>query len=64
MLQCWVCGGDSPVTLTNINSKIKEEEKAKVVAAVWGEEFIQFLVEVAVLAKTILNNRVHCTRMI
>ena len=30
-------------SLTNIYSLIMTEEKAKVVASVWGEEFIQFL---------------------
>ena len=29
--------------------RIKTEEKAKVVASVWGEEFIQFLAAIAVL---------------
>ena len=29
--------------------RIKTEEKAKVVASVWGEEFIQFLAALAVL---------------
>ena len=43
--------------------RIKTEEKAKVVASVWGEEFIQFLAALAVLPRTILNNRMNCTRM-
>ena len=45
-------------------SRIKTEEKAKVVAAVWGEEFIQFLAALAVLPWTILNNRMIGTRII
>ena len=47
--------------------RIKTEEIAKVVAAVGGEEFIQFLAALAILPWTILNNRMHslhCTRMI
>ena len=42
----------------------KTEEKAKVVASVWGTEFIQLLAALAVLSRTILNNRMNCTRMI
>ena len=42
----------------------KTEEKAKVVAPVWEEEFIQFLAAIAVLPRTILNNRMNCTIMI
>ena len=34
-----------------------EEEKAKVVASVWGKEFIQFLAALAILPRTILKNR-------
>ena len=44
--------------------RIKTEEKAKVVASVFGEEFIQFLVALAVLPMTVLNNKMNCTRMI
>ena len=45
--------------------RIKIEEKAKVVASVWGkEDFFQFLAALAVFARTILNNRMNCTRMI
>ena len=36
--------------------RIKTAEKAKVVASVRGEEFIQYLTALAVLHKTILNN--------
>ena len=42
----------------------KTEEKAKVVASVWGTEFIQLLAALAVLSRTILNNRMNYTRMI
>ena len=36
-----------------------EEEKAKVNASVWGEEFIQFLAALAILPRTILKNRIN-----
>ena len=42
--------------------KIKAEGKAKVVASVWGEEFIQFLVAQDNLPRTILKksmNSIH-----
>ena len=42
--------------------RIKTEEKAKVVVSVWGEEFIQFLATTAILPRTILNNRMNCTK--
>ena len=44
--------------------RIKTEEKAKVVASVWGKEFNQFLAEFVVLPRMIFNNRMNCTRMI
>ena len=44
--------------------RIKTEEKAKVVVSVWGKECIQFLAAQAVLPRTIVNIRIHCTRMI
>ena len=31
------------------------------VASVWGTEFIQFRAVMAVLPRTILNNRMNCT---
>ena len=34
-----------------------DEEKANVVASLWGEEFIKFLSALAGLPRTILNNR-------
>ena len=40
-----------------IHRRIQTEEKAKVVASVCGEEFIQFLAALAVLPRMILNNR-------
>ena len=40
--------------------RIKTEEKSKVVASVWGEEYIQFHAALAVLPRTILNNRMNC----
>ena len=39
--------------------RIKTEEKANVVAAVWGEEFFQFLAALVILARTILKNRMN-----
>ena len=44
--------------------KDKDRKKAKVVASVRHEEFIQFLAALAVLPRTILNIRINCTRMI
>ena len=44
--------------------RIKTEEKANVVTSVWGKEFIQFLAALAVLTRTIYNNRMNCNRMI
>ena len=38
---------------------IKTEEKAKVVASVWWEEFIQFLAALAILPWTIWKNRTN-----
>ena len=39
--------------------RINTEEKAKVVAAVWGTEFIQFLAALALCTRTILTNRMN-----
>ena len=44
--------------------RINTEEKAKVVAAVWGTEFIKFLAALAIFHQTDLKNRMNCTRMI
>ena len=49
---------DAVVKLTH-RRKIKTEEKVKVVASVWGEEFINFLAALAVLPRTILKNRLN-----
>ena len=38
---------------------IKTEEKAKVVASVWGEECIQFLAALAILQRKIWKNRMN-----
>ena len=46
------------------HSSTKKKDKAKVVASVWGEEFIQFLAALAILPRAIMNNRMSCTRMI
>ena len=40
--------------------RIKTDERAKVVASVWGggvEDFIKFLAALAILTRTILKNR-------
>ena len=39
--------------------RIKTEVKAKVVASVWGKEFIHFLATLAVLLRTILKKRMN-----
>ena len=44
--------------------RINTEEKAKVVAAVSGTEFIELLAALAVLHLEDLKNRMNCTRMI
>ena len=46
--------------------RITTEEKTKVVASVGGGGgiFIKFLAALAVLLRTILNNRINSTRMI
>ena len=41
--------------------RIKTEEKAMVVASVWGEEFIQSLASLAILPRTICKNRLNST---
>ena len=38
------------------------EEKAKVVAASWGTEFLKFLAAAAILHQDDLKNRLICTR--
>ena len=46
--------------------RIKTEEKAKVLAAAWGEgaELIKFLAKLAILHQDDLKNRMNCTRTI
>ena len=44
--------------------KLTTEEKAKVVAAVWGTELIQFLAALAILHQDDLKIRMNCTRTI
>ena len=39
--------------------RIKTEEKAKVVAAVWGTELIQFLAALAISRKDVLKKRMN-----
>ena len=39
--------------------RIKTEDKAKVVAAVWGTELLPFLAALAILHKDNLKNRMH-----
>ena len=45
-------------TLHRHRRRIQTEEKAKVVASVWGVKCIQFLVALAVLPRMILKNRI------
>ena len=40
------------------------EEKAKVVAAVWGTEFIQFLAALAIFHQDYMKKGRNCTKMI
>ena len=40
------------------------EEKAKVVAGVWGIECSQFLAALAILHQDDMKNRMNCTRML
>ena len=44
--------------------RIKTEEKAKVVAAIWGTEFIQLLAALGVFHQDDMKKRMFCTRMI
>ena len=48
-----------PRPLATQRRRIKTEEKAKVVAAVWGKEFIQFLAALAILPRTVLKKRMN-----
>ena len=43
---------------------MNKEEKAKVVAPVWGTKFIQFLAAIATFHLDDLKKRMICTRMI
>ena len=44
--------------------RINTQEKANVVAAVWGTEFIQFLAALAVLHQDNMKKGMNCTRII
>ena len=48
-----------PLSTHEQRRKINTEERAKVVAAVWGTGFIQFLAALAVFSRTILKNRMN-----
>ena len=48
----------------SLTIRIYTEEKAKVVAAVWGPVFIQFLAALAGLHLHNMLKRMNCTRMI
>ena len=41
--------------------RIYTEAKAKIVASVWGAEFIQFLAALAILNRSICKNRINST---
>ena len=47
---------------TKQRRRIKAEKKAKVVAAAWGAELIQFFAMQAILHQDDLKNRMNCTR--
>ena len=51
-----------PILSYNHRKMIYTEEKAKVDAAAWGAEFIQFLAVLAILLQDDLKNRMICTR--
>ena len=55
---------DASTLLSYSRRRIYTEEKAKVVAAVWGLEFIQFLAALAVMQKDDMKKRMNCNRMI
>ena len=44
--------------------RINIEDKAKVVAAIWGEEFIKYLAALAAFHWDDLKNRLKCTGVI
>ena len=52
------------ILLCNHRSKTHTEEKANVVAAVWGAELMPVLAALAILHLDDLRKRVNCTRMI
>ena len=47
----------------HLRRRIYTESKAKVVAAVWGTELLQFLATRSLLHKDDLKNRMNFTRM-
>ena len=66
LIRCTVqCAVFSTCTLYTIEElRIKTENKAQVVAAAWGAEFINFLAELLYFLPDDLNNRMNCTRLI
>ena len=59
-----VGGGRIFIDTASHRGRIKTEGKAKVVASVWGEEFIQIFAALPVLSRTILNNRMNFFQII
>ena len=57
----WRGSGGTSGRSMHYRRRIYTEEKAKVVAASWGTEFIQILAAVAILHQDELNNRLICT---
>ena len=55
----WTSVGRLSVGANHIEERMKTEEKAKVVASVRSEEFIQFLAALAVLPRKICKNRMN-----
>ena len=56
--------GHRSAPITEQSRRIYTEEKAKVVAAVLGTEFIQFVAALVILHKDYMKKRMNCTRMI
>ena len=50
------------IVLLMLKRRINTEEKANVVAAVWGTEFIQFLAAQATFHQDDLKNMMNCTQ--
>ena len=66
-IHIWIRGFiclDTGISTSIHRRRINTGEKAKVVAAVWGTEFIQFLAALANLLQDFFKNRMNCTMRI